>query len=149
MEIRRLLLFLVVSFGFVLIWTTFVAEDRDDAEENIQAADIQAADVPAGDQAVDLETAAEPFADAEDADATDPTESAGPPVHERQLVVLGSLDPNSDYAIEATFSTEGASVSSVQLADPRMTDLTNRKEQVQVLGNNGSDHQTFSTTLDV
>lgn len=119
-------------------------EDRDDAEE-----DIQAADVPAEDQAVDLETAAEPFADAEDADATDPTESAGPPVHERQLVVLGSLDPNSDYAIEATFSTEGASVSSVQLADPRMKDLTDRNKQVQVLGNNGPDHQTFSTTLDV
>ncbi|MEO2036526.1 MAG: membrane protein insertase YidC, partial [Planctomycetaceae bacterium] len=51
--------------------------------------------------------------------------------------------------IEATFSTEGASVSTDQLADPRRKDLTDRNKQVQVLGNNGTDQQTFSTTLDV
>ncbi len=181
METRRLLLFLVVSFGFVLIWTNFVAKkppqppaaqdvadtpqaDADDTAEDSAEGDAglagdAAGDVAAGDDAASDDAAGdEVTAEAEGGDdgtvaAADPADTSDSSTalaqHERRSVTLGSSDPDGSYAIEAVLSTEGASVTSVRLADPRMKELKSRDQQVQVLGNNSTDEQTFSTSLDL
>jgi YidC/Oxa1 family membrane protein insertase len=154
METRRLLLFLAVSFGFVLIWQKFLADKPQNAapqvadQKNASEEEDQAAD----DSEPLEEAAATTSSDDGSIDSADehsePAESAAV-VHPRKEIVLGSSDDLSNYAIEVIISTEGAAITSVRLADPLMLDLTNRKQQVQVLGNNGTDHQTFSTSLDV
>ena len=151
METRRLLLFLVVSFGFVLIWQKFLADKLPKPAPQAEVLQ-QATDAPAVDDSLPAEPAAITSTDVGSIVSADepsePAESAAV-VHPRQEIVLGSLDPLRNYAVEVTISTEGAAVTSVRLADPRMKDLTDRTQQVQVLGNNGTDHQTFSTSLDV
>lgn len=162
METRRLLLFLVVSFGFVLLWQNLVAPKLPKPEPAPQAEQVEQDDAsPAADAADtggDSETASadadadetEPAGDGEIAPAATDDKDDGVKVanHERQEIVLGSADPTGRYAIEAVLTTEGAAVSSVRLADPRMKDLKHRDQQVQVLGNNTTDQQTFSTSLD-
>ncbi|MCH2212979.1 MAG: membrane protein insertase YidC [Fuerstiella sp.] len=157
MDIRRLLLFLVVSFGFVLIWQNLVVdklrqpvpqkvvEIEPGDDENTREVDTQAAESADNQNPV---VAAE-IAEAEEADDLNGTRTNGPVLHERRQIVLGSLEPRGAYAIEAVFSTEGGSVTSVRLADPKMKDLTNRSEQVQVVGNGAAGGNTFSTSLDV
>ncbi|MCH2200645.1 MAG: YidC/Oxa1 family insertase periplasmic-domain containing protein [Fuerstiella sp.] len=150
METRRLILFLVVSFGFILIWQNFVLDRmRQPVPQNV--AEI----VPVDDEIApeinsnEAEPAENKVADAVEAEVLNGTETAGPVLHERRQVVLGSLDPQGGYAIEAEFSTEGASVTSVRLSDPKMKDLINSSEQVQVIGHNRTGENTFSTSLDV
>ena len=151
METRRLLLFLVVSFGFVLIWQKFLADKLPKPAPQAEVLQ-QAADTPPVDDSSPAEPAAITSTDdgsvASAEEPFEPAESAAV-VHPRQEIILGSLDPLRNYAIEVKISTEGAAVTSVRLADPRMKDLADRTQQVQVLGNNGTAHQTFSTSLDV
>lgn len=157
METRRLLLFLFVSFGFVLIWQNFIVDKLPNPVQQPaaqQPAEEAQDNVAAEDESATAEADPEDSADeAASNDQTTPAESDDPQApelvaHDRQEIVLGSDNTDDNYAIQATFSTEGASITSVRLADPRMRDLTNREQQVQVLGNNRTDHQTFSTTLD-
>ena len=151
MEIRRLLLFLLVSFAFVVFWQgMFPPEPRRPA--------------PQPDKEVSLPEKAEPKVNAAESENVEVTDAgAGAPdkvvpgkpastefvVHERRQITLGSADSDDDYAIEVEFTTEGAAITSVRLADRNMQDLKDRGQQIQVLGNNRTDHRTFSSSLDV
>lgn len=164
METRRLLLFLVVSFGFVLLWQNFMADKlpqpapvqqtAEDDGNRTDTADSQTTDGGADRSDTDSSDTDTEVADADNDDspadaAAEDGGEAGIVSHDRQEVTLGSADPEGRYAIEVVLTTEGASVSSVHLADPRMKDLKHRDQQVQVLGNNTTDQQTLSTSLDV
>lgn len=149
METRRLLLFLVLSFGFVLIWTNFVQKRLP---KNPPPAPVAAA--PEDD------TASEPDDDSnakaaeaetetltEEAFATD--EVSEIETYEEREVVLGSDDIQAGYALKVHTSSLGASITSVCLADPKMKDLQDRSQQVEVLGTNRTDYETFQSSLDL
>ncbi len=149
MDTRRLLFFLAVSFGFVLIWQSLFATKqprpvpRPSTEQPFPAENDQSTDL------IDPKISEVSDASAEENDVPSQTASAVGKVYQRQQVVLGSVDLSSSYAMEVVFTTQGAAVTSVRLTDPRMKDLNDRRQQVQVLGNNGTDHRTFSSSLDV
>ena len=149
METRRLLLFLAMSFGFVLIWTNLFppkrprplpqpAAELSPPDENHQSTG------PTNSQTSEVTDTI-----LEDNELPSQKPSTGGKVHERRQVVLGSVDPSGSYAMEVGFTTQGAAITSVLLTDPRMKDLSDRQQQVQLLGNNGTDHRTFSCSLDV
>ena len=141
MDIRRLLLFLTVSFAFLYFWTTFVVRQvpKQQPQVGLEQREDDVADQPDDTPAVAEGDVA--------ADAA--AEVPMPAVHHAQLVVLGSLDPADGYAAEVKLTTAGAAIESVRLANPRLKDLKDRAQQVQVLGNNSTADRTFSTGVDL
>ncbi len=166
MDNRRFFLFIATSFGFLWLWTTFVAPKffpppkpvpanvaNDPADANHQEAAEEgdaggAADAGGVAQADD---AVQPpvIGAATDAEAPDPArdERAEPVIHPRRTLELGSLDPASGYFLLAELSSAGAVVESVQLTDPKFRELKQQDQQVTVIGTNSSADRTFSVAV--
>ncbi len=157
MENRRLFTFLLLSVATVWLWGTLVApklfppqqlvpdaaEIADDDTAIAQPDDAKNADV------VDTPPAEEPvLAEADDkANQTPPTEGV-PPVHPLQTVVLGSLDPESGFALQLTLSSAGAAIEDVLLTDPQFRELRDGQRQAKIVGNNSSTDRSFSLAVD-
>ena len=138
MDTRRLLLFLLLSFSFVMIWTRIFPppvppKPTEQPDQAIATLEEEPADTPSD-------------SNADNATAT-AADAPGIVTYESRRVTLGSTAVNSGYAFEVELSSMGACITSVRLADPRMNDLEHRDEQVKVLGNNLSDHATFRTSV--
>ncbi len=154
METRRLLLFLALSFSFVLIWTRLFPPPpppKPQAEPPAGVADVEDGGRRDGQADSDqgAAAAAEGTADgAAESEVPDDTAQGDPGQvvrYPQETVVLGSLDPQDGYAVQVELTSRGAAVASVRLADPRMKDLENREEQVQILGTSLSPHATLQT----
>src|ERR1700693_4446340 len=61
--------------------------------------------------------------------------AAKTPTFERKTVVLGSSDPDTGYFLQVELTTKGASVSSIELNDPRYRELSNTKAPLKLVGN--------------
>jgi len=149
METRRLLLFLVLSFGFVLIWANFIQKKlpkNPPPAPAVAAPDqeaMQPEDAASQPESAEAETAA-PAAEVDTADRA--PEFA---TYDEREIVLGSADAETGYALEVHTSSLGASITSVRLADPKMKDLDDRTQQVEVLGTNVTKYETFQNSLDL
>ena len=144
MEIRRLLLFFAITFAFLFFWTNIVDPPRPRPQAPRQRpADVaaEAGDQPGNDVPADTADAVEQVRPATDSPDLLP--------HPEKTVVLGSLDPENGDAVQVTLTTVGAAIESVRLSDPRLKDLKDRTQQVQVLGNNSTPERTFSTGVDL
>lgn len=158
MDNRRFITFLVYFFAFTYLWNVLiapklfpqpdpppvVAQDdagQDNAEpENAAQEDAAEANEPAGEDA-------QAGSDAARADDKPLATELEPAVHPARTVVLGSLEPNSGYFHEVTLSSEGAAIQKVKLTDPKFRELTDREQQLTVLGTNTTDDETFSTAV--
>lgn len=160
MDHRRFVTFLVFFFAFTYVYTNLILPQilppaPENAEQVVQddQADGAAADGDGSQEAAeagDSEPAAESnvsAADGADADAESDSEPAGPAIHQNQRLKIGSTDPESGYFMEVELNSAGACVESIVLADPKFRDLEDQSEQVQLLGNNATEHRTFTTAL--
>jgi len=146
MEQRRFLLFLVLSMSILIGWNLLVVprffpqpvkqQQADDAEprEDGQAGKQDAAeDAPAGNPA-----------QVADADAPVKAEKPKPPLppkpaeikiakHPREMVQLGSLDPESGYFSQVTLTSQGAAVEQIDLNDIRYKNLKDREAPLSIV----------------
>lgn len=148
MENRRLFSFLLTSLAFLYLWTTVigpmffpepkkklpVAAAPEEAGAAAPAAaegdSIKAAPDATGNEANDANEANMVFAE-------HPTETAQ----------LGSLDPDSGYALNVELTSAGAAIQSVSLTAPQYRDLQDESAPARIVGNNLTDDRTFSTSL--
>jgi YidC/Oxa1 family membrane protein insertase len=149
METRRLLLFLVLSFGFVLFWTNFIQKRLPkNPAPAVVAPENEDPPAVAGDE--DPETSEATSERSEEAtNSSDDDVKSELKTYEEREIVLGSSDIQTGYALEVRTSSLGASITSVRLADPRMKDLQDRGQQVEVLGTNLTDYETFQSSVDL
>jgi len=149
METRRLLLFLVLSFGFVLIWTNFRPQRRPNNPPQPPAVAAPEDDDRQAAVAESNPDASRAPADTPAEDSNDSDSDSTVAVYDEREVILGSDDAQAGYALQVHASSLGASITSVRLADSKMKDLEDRTQQVQVVGTNVSDHETFQGSLDL
>jgi YidC/Oxa1 family membrane protein insertase len=165
MDNRRFVSFIILSFGFLFLWTTFASpllfpvpeKPPQQAADQNQPADAADTDATATDATEDG-SASTPDntanAEAEGSDtataaaASTDTDAVEPPIHPAQTVVLGSLDPESGYFLSVELTSAGAAVESVSLTDPKFRDLIDKQQQVQVIGNNSSSYRTFALAME-
>ncbi len=75
-------------------------------------------------------------------------ERAGVPRHPLQTVVLGSLDPKSDYFMQVELTTLGAAIRTIELNDPRYPEFGHRGKPLKVVGSDPAvDRRTFETAI--
>ena len=140
MENRRLFSFLLTSLAFLWLWTTVIGPKF--FPEPKKRVPVAAADP--------LATAKESGAmsavpgDVADADASAELKFEDYP---QEIVVLGSSDPASGYALNVELTTVGAAVESVSLTAPQYKDLEDRTVPAKIVGNNPTDDRTFSTAI--
>lgn len=111
--------------------------DGKDSGAEKPAAEVAAAEKPEGEQAL-AEKPEE--GDAEEKPAAKPAEVAKFP---DRNVVLGSLDPKSEFRQAVTLSSRGSAVETIELNDPRYKTLTKPHVPLAVVGTDG----TFPWTL--
>ena len=166
MELRRYLLFLLMSFAFMMFWMQVVApqflpkkpaaakqaDDKDpqDAAKAVADADDKqaGADDKQGDAAPD-DGDKNAAVDPEDPKENDPPEAPVVEFNEadQQTVTLGSLDAESGYFMEVILDSRGGSIASVRLNHPRFRELADREQPVQLIGDSRSDFRTLSTSV--
>lgn len=130
MENRRLLTFLLSSMVILWIWSAYFSPPPKPKKP------------------------APPAAAAEKAKAADVAKAAGngdsTPANiqvaqnEASSITLGSLDPESGYALEVVLTSVGGSVEKVSLTSPQFRDLKDQTKAAQIVGNNDTADRTFS-----
>lgn len=175
MEQRRFLLFIGLSFAILFGWSMLanrlfppppkpkqqVQQEADQkADEQSDAANPDEPGTPVA-QADDVQSVGEtddPAApNVDDADTAEGEEPAGPDVaqpeslseHERQIVELGSLDPESNFFLHVQLDSRGAVISSVDLNDPRYKELRDPQAPLQVVGVPVTPFRTLETSVDL
>lgn len=151
MEQRRFLVFITLSFAILAGWS-FIAPRffPPPKPANQQAANDPAAEKKADDGPVEAEkpageAAAPDAAAAANAPAAEPVKFDPQP---RKSVTLGSPDPASGYFLSVTTTSEGASISSIELNDDRYRDLDHPNEQLRLVGTNpDTELKTLETSL--
>jgi len=151
MENRRLFTFLMMSLLFLILWNTVIGPKFfPQPIKKAKVADAQAA-IPA--DAVPKKVIA---AEANDpklpVDSTDSAEAATEPVipqYANQECTLGSVDPESGYALSVQLTSAGAAIESVQLTSPQFMDLKHQDRHARIIGNNPTPDRTFSTAVAV
>lgn len=123
MDQRRILLFLVLSFGVLMLNSMLVAPPRKPQQPKPKAAQEQKAE-PA--EAAPAEQADSTPAPSEAANPPEPAELPAAVEVPQQYLTLGSVDPDSAYRLGVTFTNHGAAVRRVELASPRYRDLEDR-----------------------
>lgn len=147
---RRLLLFVTLSIGFLLLWANFVlprnaqkpADEVAQNEDDTSAANDQAA-ADKGDTTAD--------GAAGDAQSGGPSVATAPTAvgeADSTAVAIGSTDPDSGYYLEATITSVGASIDAVRLSDPKFFEL-DRSGPLKLVGDTPTLLKTFSTGIDV
>ncbi|QDV16396.1 Membrane protein insertase YidC [Gimesia panareensis] len=135
MEQKRLLLFVTLSATVIFVWQMFIFPRI--APPPQPAAQQQAENAPAQDeQEQDLPLVAQkPPKDGEVKPQPEQPEEQKPAFarNPRRTIVLGSLDPESGYFLEAKITTQGAAVMEASLNDPLYRDLNDKKKPLKVL----------------
>lgn len=145
MENRRLFTFLMTSLLFLILWNTVIGP-KFFPQEKKKARDAVPRDVAAPEADVQKVMSAE----ADDLPES-PADPASPPVdfeipeYAAQEFVLGSVDPESGYALSVKLTSAGAAIEGVQLTSPQFMDLEHEKRHAQIVGNNLTPDRTFST----
>src|SRR5690606_8123193 len=65
----------------------------------------------------------------------------------RSDLTIGTLDPDSPYRMQVTFTTRGASIAEIALNDPRYRDLENPDQPLKVVGADGGPPYTLQTAV--
>ncbi len=123
--------FLLLSFGLLLGYAELMrryAPKPPPGKEKAELAERPEAEIPqpqddTPEPRPEPEQPPQPQEDAEAIEA--PVEPAGPALP-RKWITLGSLDPASPYRMLATFDTRGATVTRIELNDPRYGDREDR-----------------------
>ncbi|QDV50807.1 YidC/Oxa1 family insertase periplasmic-domain containing protein [Gimesia fumaroli] len=132
MEQKRLLLFVTLSATVLFFWQLFVmpviAPPKPVPQQVAQEAEAKDDDAPLVAKKPD-----EPK-DAEIKPVEQPqVKQADLLKNPSKKIVLGSLDPESGYFMQASISTQGAAVIDAFLNDPLYRDLNNQKDPLKVL----------------
>ncbi len=151
---RRLLLFVTLSIGFLLLWGNFVLPKA--APEKAAPAVGENKNGEANDPAEPDGTGAEGAGQAvgENGDAPEGGEQAVAAAAEvlteaePSTVTIGSTGPDSGYYLEATITSKGAAIESVRLSDPKFLEL-DRSGPLKLVGDTPTTLKTFSTGIDV
>jgi len=166
MEQRRFILFIALSFGILFVWTTLVvprfappkkpqpanqaeAPLADDPAE--QLAEAEGGDADDEQASRDEQAGTDAPVEVADGDPAEPLQNddAKPETHEPQTVRLGSPDPDSGFFLNVEVDSRGASVSSVELNDPRYKELKDPQSPVEVVGPPAGDLATLASSVDV
>lgn len=133
MDNRRFISFILFSIVFLWVWTTFVIPKFMPPPKPV---------------------AALPADGAEAAESEAP--GAAPPVdpatlqfvqHPLTTPVLGSVEPDSGFALEVQLTSKGAAIESVRLTAPQYKDLGDRATPATIVGTNGTDDRTLSVAV--
>ncbi len=150
MENRRLFTFLASALLFLWIWNFFFPPPPPLEELQDPAVSEAITEIEPGTADASPETTADP---AENAVAgqlpqelTDPAQPVIPN-HPATTTTLGSLQPDSGFALEVVLNSAGASVESISLSPPQFRDLTDKTQPVKVVGNNQTADRTLSTAI--
>ena len=159
MEQRRLILFLTLSMGFMLLWSEFVAPPiplpPPDAEVPAGGEQFFPQDGPAA-GAADAESYEHAGGERQgvaDVDVDPPGEAADNQpaeftAHPYRTLTLGSLNPESGYFMAVQLTTRGAAVAAVHLNNPDYRELHDRTQPLQLLGDTATDYRTLSTSVE-
>ncbi len=141
MEQRRLLLFVSLSLLIWLGWEGYVRPKFWPAPPKKGAQQAEPA------KPVDLVDANVPPANAL-TPANVHAERAGLPKHPDKLVTLGSMDPDSGFFLNVNLISRGASISTIELNDPRYPEYGNRKAPLTIIGGDPrTPLRTFATSI--
>ena len=156
MENRRLFTFLMTSLLFMILWSQFISPKFFPEEKKkpkaVNAHVVKEAVEP---QKVAQAEASDPAASIDPATPADPTTPSVPtaevtiPDYPAEAVTLGSVDPESGYALAVDLTSVGAAIEGVKLTSPQFRSLTDEKKQALVVGNNLTPDRTFSTSFSV
>ncbi len=124
---RRLVIFLVASFAFLLVYYRLFPPHKPPAPEPPVAA--EKAKQPAGKEtekpaAANKPKAEEPIAEAEK--AAPAVQQAPEPKEPQQWIMLGSVDENDPYRMLVTLTNKGAAVERIELSSLRYCDIDDR-----------------------
>lgn len=130
MENRRLLTFLLSSMVILWIWSAYFSPPPKPKKPVPPPAAVKQ------DKPADAAKVA-----AIDGAAASKIEVAK---NEPSSVTLGSLDPESGYALEVVLTSAGGAVEKVSLTSPQFRDLKDSTKAAQIVGNNDTADRTFS-----
>jgi YidC/Oxa1 family membrane protein insertase len=128
---RRFILFLVLSFGILLLWSWLTPKPpppRQPAQKQVAAKDGEKGGKAVEKKKAESKPAAkEPVKAAEKPGKPGPIIQAKPqPKVPEQWVVLGSADSDAPYRMLVTLTNAGAAVERIELNSPRYCDIDNR-----------------------
>ena len=156
MDNRRFISFVVFSFAFLWLWTTFIAPEffpapKPPAPEQVAETDGDQADgneIEQGDSSEQSGGNSDAESSGESGDSnTEIVKDSQPDIHPAKTVVLGSLEQESGYFLRAELTSTGAAIENVHLTDPKFRDLKLQQDQIQVIGNNPTSHRTFTLAI--
>lgn len=152
MENRRLFTFLMTSLLFMILWGQYLQPKFFPEKKKPKLADQQIVDAAKADPqlvlAPEVNDPASPDAPP-DADPDKPVAELTIPDYPSQEITLGSVDPNSGYALAVDLTSTGAAIESVRLTSPQFRDLKDETLQARIVGNNQTADRTFSTAFAV
>ncbi|MFI4847734.1 MAG: YidC/Oxa1 family insertase periplasmic-domain containing protein [Gimesia chilikensis] len=136
MEQKRLLLFVVLSATVIFFWQMFIVPRiaprpqvvAEQQAENAPAQDEQDPDLPLVAKKPPTNGEVKPLPEQPE------EQKAGFARNPQRTIVLGSLDPESGYFLQAKITTQGAAVLEASLNDPLYRDLDDNQKQLQILG---------------
>ena len=153
MENRRLFTFLMTSLLFMILWSQFLQPKFFPEKKKPKAADQQVVDAAKAEpeQAIAAEASdpANPDAPADSIGLAQPEADLTIPDYPSQEFTLGSIDPESGYALAVDLTSAGAAIESVRLTSPQFRDLKDETLQARIVGNNPTPDRTFTTAFTV
>ena len=153
MENRRLFTFLMTSLLFMILWGQYLQPKFFPEKKKPKVAEQQVADATKSDppQAIPAEAGDAAAANVL-ADSSEPAMPAADAIiqsYPSQELTLGSIDPESGYALAVDLTSAGAAIESVWLTSPQFRDLQDEKLQARIVGNTPTPDRTFSTAFAV
>lgn len=153
MENRRLFTFLMTSLLFMILWGQYLQPKFFPEKKKPKAPDQQVVDAaksePQQSIAAKANDAADPNVPADPNEPSTPAADVIIPSYPSQELTLGSLDPQSGYALAVDLTSAGAAIESVWLTSPQFRDLQDEKLQARIVGNTPTPDRTFSTAFAV
>lgn len=146
MDKRRALISTLYVLAFALLWMQWAPRLFPQFFPQPPPQQVAQQDAPQEEDAEAAAAASDPAApDDENAAADAPADvPAELPTYPPRLIRLGSLDRESGYFLQATITTAGAAIETVELNDPRYTSVNNREAPLKIVGD---DPQTNDHTL--
>ncbi len=152
MENRRLFTFLASAFLFLIVWNALFPPPPPIEEPADPTSDVAETGADPATAENDPSAPEVTAADSQDPAAPQPDNAANAPElkiaeHPSKSATLGSLQPNSGYALEVVLTSAGAAVDSVSLTPPQFRDLADRTLAAKIVGNNASSDRSLTTAI--
>ncbi|MEJ7592176.1 MAG: YidC/Oxa1 family insertase periplasmic-domain containing protein [Planctomycetaceae bacterium] len=140
----------MTSLLFMILWSQYLQPRFFPEKKKPKAADPQVVDGAKTDpqQAIAAE-AGDPNAPGDSADPAQAVADLTIPEYPIEEFTLGSIDPDSGYALAVDLTSAGAAIESVRLTSPQFRDLKDETLQARIVGNNPTPDRTFSTAFAV